>query len=135
MLKRDEDLRLRPAPLLLIILGLLVSPLATMGALTWIYSEGEFAGTILILGALFVWLWVGTLRIALSKGILRQTRFGFTSWSIESSRVTLKDGLGGDIPILPALIVVDFKSGKRIGFILKVQFRPRDLDNLRSILA
>lgn len=62
-------------------------------------------------------------------------RFGFTRWEVEATNALLTDGLGGDIPVLPAIIVTNRRTQKRVGYILKPQFRSRDLETLRKFIG
>jgi hypothetical protein len=119
-------------------LGLLAVPLSpgiVLGILTWIYRDGEVAGSLLFAGALWIWLSVATQRVAVSGGVLSMRRFGIRRWEIDVARATLQDGLAGDIPILPAIVVTDKKTRHRIGYLLKAQFRASDIQTLRDVVS
>jgi len=130
-----EKVTIRPALAALILLAVPLSPGIVLGVLTWLHRDGVLAGSFLFAGALAIWLSVATLRVELSNGILSMRRFGFTLWKVEAVHARLHDGLGGDIPVLPAVVVSDSRTRKRIGSILKAQFRPRDLEALCRVAS
>jgi len=130
-----ETFAIRPALAALILLAVPLSPGIVLGVLTWLHRDGELAGSFLFAGALAIWLSVATLRVELSNGILSMRRFGLTLWKVEAVHARLRDGSGGDVPVLPAVVVSDARTTKRIGSILKAQFRPRDLEALRRLVA
>jgi hypothetical protein len=129
----EEEFSMRPSKAALIALALLVSPGVVLGVMTWVYADGRLAGSILFCGAVLIWLSVGSLRVVAASGNVSMHRFGRTLWSTALADIVLREGLGGDIPILPALVVVG-KTRKPIRYILKSQFRTSDLEKLRRLV-
>ena len=130
-----ESLVIRPAGSLLVALAIPLAPGIVLGGLTWIYRDGVVAGSFLFVGALTIWLSVATIRIIVRDGIVSKCQFFFTRWSIAISDVSLSTGRTGDIPIMPALIFSNRKTGKVVGSILIAQFRKRDIQLLRDAIG
>ncbi len=116
------------------LLAIPVSPGVVLGILTWVYRDGELAGTIVFIGALMIWLSVATIKVTLSQGILSKSVFGVVWWSVEIDKVHIHESLSGDLPLIPAIIVSDQETGRQIGYILKPQFPAKDIQALRSAL-
>lgn len=130
-----KSFAIRPSLQVISLLGLVLLPGVILGALTWIYREGQLAGSFVSAVSLGIWLSVATLRVELSEGILSMRRFGFRRWAVDARSAILRDGGGGDGGLLPAILVFERKTKKKIGYILKVQFSARDIAALRVLLA
>jgi len=92
-------------------------------------------GLVLLFGAMLIWLSVATIRIQLFSDRLERKVFWHTCWKINLADASLREGRGGDIPFIPAIIVSDRQTGKKIGEILKPQFKVRVLVALKEALA
>jgi hypothetical protein len=90
------------------------SPLVTVGA---------------FLSALYFWLYGSTGRVVIKDGVLSLRRFWRTTWSVPINEAVVGSGAAGERVVLPALVVCN-RSGKKIGFILKVQFPTEQLEEL-----
>lgn len=82
-----------------------------------------------------MWLSVATIRIKLFSDRLERKVFWHTRWRINLADASLREGRGGDIPFIPAIIVSDRRTGRKIGEILKPQFRAKDLAALKEALV
>ena len=131
----SEPLVLKPDPTALAILGALVGFGPIAGILTWIYQNGQVYGSILFAGATLIWASVATIRVKLHENKLERKVFWHTRWKIDLADASLKEGFGGDIPFIPAITVLDRRTGKKVGEILKPQFRVRDLSALKGALT
>jgi hypothetical protein len=130
-----QGLLIKPAISTLLALALPVSPGVVVGVLTWIYWDGVIAGSVLFVGALVIWLSVATIRLEVRDCVISKRQFWVTRWSIEASNASIRDGLAGDIPIIPAIVLTDKRTRKVIGSILKSQFHKADLQALREVAA
>ena len=129
------DLVLKPSPAVLWLLGIAVSFGIIVGILTFISKSGVIYGAILFLGAVFIWLYVGSMRIRLYSDRLEVRRFWRPLWESTLSGVIIKDGRAGDFSVIPAMLFIDRISGNRVGVILKSQFRPSDLLALKEAIG
>lgn len=135
MLENGGPLTLRPSATALVLLAIPLAPGVILGVLTWLYADGELAGTIILVAAVTIWLSVATINIRLDDRRLSKYVFGALRWSVSIDQARIYEGLGGDLPILPAIVVADKSSGRMIGWILKSQFLTRDIDLLCSRLG
>ena len=130
-----ETLVVRPSFAIIVFLAAVVSPGVVLGALTLIYWEGVLPGIAVSLLAITTVLSVATIRIEIRDGAIAKYQFFRRAWSIELQHAIVFDGLAGDVPILPAVVVKDRRTGKEVGYILKTQFKAVDIRSLRSVLA
>ena len=133
--KEDVRINLRPAPSTLALIGVLVGIGPVLCAIAFYYKVSEVYGLVLLSGSAIIWFSIATIRIKLYSDSLESKVFGRTRWKINLADASLRDGRGGDIPFIPAIIVSDRRSGKKIGEILKPQFKVQDLSALKEALA
>jgi hypothetical protein len=134
--KKDvPDLMLKPSPAVLFLLGVAVSFGIIVGILTFISRSGVAYGAVLFFGAVFIWLYVGSVRIKLYPNRLEMLRFWRRKWNATLADVVIKDGRAGDFSVIPAILIVDRVSGNRVGEILKSQFKPSDLVALKEAIV
>jgi len=77
---------------------------------------------------------VASVRVIVSPDAIELRRFWTRRWRGERPHVRLAHGLGGDVPVIPALVATDVRSGERIGVVLKTQFEKADIDWLHDAL-
>jgi len=89
------------------------------------------------LPALGCWLLteISTVRLHLSPQRFWLTRRGFVRWSVERNEAVLEPGRVGDLSSLPGLIVIERKSGKKVGEIISGQFPADELAKLTAALS
>lgn len=129
MAKADQapGIEIRPATSTLVVLGILVSPLLILGVVSWAFQTEQLAGAALTTAGLLVWGSVATIRITLRNGLIVRRVFWRTSWSIASADAVLEVGRGGDVPLIPALLVKRRSTGEKVGEILRPQFHGEEL--------
>ncbi len=133
--RNQEVLILKPDPAGVVIIGVILSPGVVLGIISWIYRVEVLYGTLILLGAALIWASLATIRIKLHGKRLERWVFWHRKWAIDLDDAMFKEGVGGDIPILPAIIVTRRSTGKKVGEILTRQFRARDLSALKEALA
>ena len=110
--------------------GLLVAWL-TLSAESWI--DGLYSMPIVGLG-LFLVFEATTLRLHASQERVWLSRFWHIRWWVRRECVELREGLVGDIPFVPGLIVFDRCSDERVGEIIIHQFSATALAQWRADL-
>ena len=128
-------LNLKPSPSALILIGFLVGVGPILCVVSFYYRVSESYGLVILLGAILIWLSVATIRIKLYSDRLERKVFWHTRWTINLADASLREGRGGDAAFIPAIIVSDRRTGRRIGEILKPQFKVQDLLALQEALA
>lgn len=134
MLSKSNVAVLRPSLSSLILLGVLVSFGPILALLTFYYNDGQIYGIIAAVGALLLWGSVATLRIEIHSEWLEKKVFWCSRWKIAIADAALSEGSGGDIRLIPAIIISDRSRGRRVGEILKPLFRTQDLVKFLSAL-
>jgi len=136
-LKAREAIRvnLKPAPSALVLIGFLVGFGPALCIVSFYYKVSQVYGLVLLFGAMLIWLSVATIRVKLFSDHLERKIFWHTSWRVNLADASLREGRGGDLPFIPAIIVSDRQTGRKIGEILKPQFKVRDLLVLKEALA
>jgi hypothetical protein len=110
------------------------SPLIALGVADLILHPSDwFVGLPLIALGVGVVCYNATLRLLVSEHDVTLTRFGRRVWSAPRRGSELRDGKGGDIPILPAYVI--WSHGKRTGYILKSWFDADVIASLRNALT
>lgn len=113
------------------ILAIVCAPVAALGAVDlflnpdqWPYATALIAGAILLVGYNL------TIRLLIDEDAVTFKRYGLIVWRTPRRGAQIEDGLAGDVPFLPALIV---RHGtKKIGFVVKGWFPEIALSALRQ---
>ncbi|MBW8858792.1 MAG: hypothetical protein JF570_03420 [Caulobacter sp.] len=116
------------------ILAVLCAPIAALGVINlflnpdlWPYSLTLIAGTVLVVGYNL------TVRLLIDEEFVTFKRYGLVVWRAPRQGAKIEDGLAGDVPFLPSLII---RLGpKRVGFIAKGWFGETALSALRQALV
>jgi hypothetical protein len=115
------------------ILAIICAPLAAVGALDlflnpdqWPYATAVISGAIILVGYNF------TVRLFIDDDFVTFKRYGVVVWRTPRRGAQIEDGLAGDIPFLPALIIRH--GAKKVGFIAKGWFEEPALSALRQAL-
>jgi hypothetical protein len=115
------------------ILAIICTPIVAVGAIDlvlnpdqWPYATALIAGSIPVVGYNF------TIRLLIDEGFVTFKRYGLVVWRIPRHGAQIEDGLAGDVPFLPALIIRH--GAKKVGFIAKSWFEEAALSALRQAL-
>jgi hypothetical protein len=128
----DARFVLWSSPLARWIMVILMSPM-WLGGLWQIVHWHDAGGLILIGIAFGLWAYgIGVCRIIATDTFVEQRRF-WGEWRLPVQDTTFRFGTGGDIPILPSVILENRKSGLR-GDINIRSFAPARLRELLSFL-
>jgi|HubBroStandDraft_5_1064220.scaffolds.fasta_scaffold11657_3 hypothetical protein len=127
---------LRPRTLNIVLLALLLIPL--WGAGLWdILRFGELlAGFGLIGLAVLIWVpGIAGVRVVAGNDHVEMYRLFWRVWKVGISHLVIREGLGGDLPILPAFILQ--QEGKRDskGYLVKSLFAPDRLEEFLAFLT
>lgn len=113
------------------ILVVVCSPIAALGAVDlalnatqWPYAAALIAGAIVVIGYNF------TARLVIDAEFVTFKRYGRIVWRTPRRGVQIEDGMAGDIPILPAVIIR--QNGRKVGFVAKGWFYEAALSALRA---
>lgn len=116
------------------ILAIICTPIAALGAIDlvlnphqWPYATALIAGSILVVGYNF------TIRLLIDEGFVTFKRYGLVVWRTPLRGAQIEDGLAGDVPFLPALII--HHGANKVGFIAKSWFGEAALSALRQALT
>lgn len=121
------SIELRPATSTLVVLSIFVSPLWILGVISWAFQVEHLAGAVLAAVGVLVWSSVATIRISLRNGLIVRKVFGRTTWSIASVDALIEQGRGGDLRLIPAILIKRRSTGELVGEILKPQFHAEAL--------
>ncbi|MFO1248477.1 MAG: hypothetical protein U1E93_09725 [Alphaproteobacteria bacterium] len=123
---------LRPSLRSMVVVAMALSP--GWGAGLWqVMRHDPFVGLVLCAMAFALWFYgVGSLRIVADNETIEMFRLFWREWGFPISGLTIRQGAGGDIPMLPA-IVLEQSSGAR-GAILLMTFNGREVWTLLSFL-
>jgi hypothetical protein len=115
------------------ILAIICSPIAVIGAIDlvlnpdqWPYALAAMAGAVLIVGYNF------TVRLLIDEDFVTFKRYGVVVWRTPRRGAQIEDGLAGDVPFLPSLII--YHRGRKVGFIAKGWFEENAVSALRKAL-
>lgn len=115
------------------ILAIICTPIAVLGVIDlflnpdqWPYAIALIAGAVLVVGYNL------TVRLLIDGDFVTFKRYGVVVWRVPRRGAQIEDGLAGDVPFLPALII---HHGKRkVGIIAKGWFEEAALSALRQAL-
>lgn len=124
--------RIYPAVSTQVVMAVLVSIGPILLVLSLIYNVEIVISGLVCLACVLVWMSVSTIRIKIYSDRIERWVFWRKSWSVDIGDAEVKDGSGGDFPVIPALIVTRKSTGKKVGEILKPQFAPADIAAIRS---
>lgn len=115
------------------ILVIICSPIAAIGAVDlvlnpseWPYAAALIAGSIVVVGYNF------TARLVIDGEFVTFKRYGRVVWRASRHGAQIEDGMAGDVPFLPAVIVR--QNGRKVGFVAKGWFDDAALSALRAAL-
>ena len=115
------------------ILVIICSPLAVLGVADLILNPDQWPyATALIAGMMLVVGYNLTVRLVIDDDFVTFKRYGLVVWRTPRLGAQIEDGLAGDLPVLPALIIRH--GAKKIGFIAKGWFEDTALSALRKTL-
>lgn len=134
-IESDGHFSMSASPVSICIALIAVSFGFVVGAGTWIYNDHAMDGSILFLGASYVLASVATQKVKVYGDRIDGIAFWRVKWSVWLQDAKIESGRGGDFALVPAIIVSNVKTGKRVGYILKSQFRAQDIEKFQSILA
>ncbi|WP_143755151.1 hypothetical protein [Caulobacter sp. B11] len=133
---------MRPATAGQVILACIGVPFVALGLVgAWAsFTSGDLLWAVIIgialpSGGCWLLTEISTVRLHLTEERLWLTRRGFVCWSVERDQAVLEPGGVGDLSTLPGLIVIERKSGKKVGEIISGQFRADELAKLRAALS
>jgi len=113
------------------ILAVIGLPFAVLGAVDLVLNPAQWptamalvAGTMLLVGYNF------TARLVIEDEFITFKRYGRVVWRTPRRGAQIGDGLAGDVPLIPAVIVR--QDGRKVGFILKGWFDEAALSYLRD---
>lgn len=113
------------------VLAIICSPLAVLGVADLILNPDQWPyATALIVGAMLVVGYNFTVRLLIDEDFVTFKRYGLVVWRTPRRGAQIEDGLAGDVPVLPALIIRH--GAKKIGFIAKGWFEETALSALRQ---
>ncbi|RAK59868.1 hypothetical protein DJ021_08640 [Phenylobacterium hankyongense] len=116
------------------VLAAACAPIAGIGAVDlvlapteWPYGVGCIALGVIVVGYNF------TARLSIDADFVTFSRYGRVVWRAPRSGTQIEDGLAGDMPFIPALILR--QGGKKVGFVLKGWFDDNALSELRKAVS
>ncbi|MGB8364250.1 MAG: hypothetical protein ACLQUZ_02110 [Rhizomicrobium sp.] len=97
---------LRPQTKVMIIFAVVLSPM-WLEAVWDIFRYGEYGAGLGLIGiALLLWAYgTGTVCIVATERFIEMRRFFRKEWRLQIDKLSIHEGIGGDIPILPAYIL------------------------------
>ena len=115
------------------ILAIICAPIAVLGAIDlflnpnqWPYAVALMAGAVLVVGYNL------TVRLLIDEDFVTFKRYGVVVWRVPRRGAQIEDGLAGDVPFLPAMII--YQGERRVGFVAKGWFEETALSALRKAL-
>lgn len=119
----------------MVMFAIVLSPMLLIGLYN-ILRFGSFAvGAILIGIPLLIWAYGNaTVRIIATEQIVEMRRLFWRVWRLEIDKVMIREGAGGDIPILPAYVLEQRSSSAR-GTIVRLLFSKERLEELLNFLV
>ena len=126
---------LRPAVMTMVIFAVVLSPMWLIGLWNLVRFSSYGPGTLLVLIPLAIWVYgVAGVRVTATERFVEMRRLFWREWRLETPKITIREGTGGDIPILPACVLE--QTGARVrGTIVKVQFQRERLDEFLEYLV
>ena len=123
----------RPRTSAWMILAIICTPITVLGAVDlflnpnqWPYAMGLIAGAVLVV------CYNLTVRLLIDEDFVTFKRYGVVVWRTPRRGAQIEEGLAGDVPFLPALII--YHDGRKVGFIAKGWFAETALSALRKAL-
>ena len=113
------------------ILAVVCLPIAALGVAglvlnptQWPFAVALIAGAIVVVGYNF------TARLVIDGEFVTFKRYGRIVWRTSRRGAQIEDGMAGDVPILPAVLIR--QNGRMVGFVLKGWFDDAALSALRA---
>ena len=115
------------------ILAIICTPIAALGAIDLFLNPDQWPYAIaLIVGAVLIVGYNLTVRLLIDENFVTFKRYGLVVWRTPRRGAQIEDGLAGDVPFLPALIIRH--GAKKVGFVAKGWFEETALSALRQAL-
>jgi len=126
---------LRPRGLNIVLMALVLSPLWAAGLWDiWRFMELAVGSGLLGL-ALVIWLYgIASVRVVAGDKYVEMRRLFWRVWRVEVSHSTIREGYGGDLPLLPAFILQQGNRGPK-GYLVKYLFAPARLEAFLDFLV
>jgi hypothetical protein len=99
-----------------------------------VYNMDLIYGAILAAGSFAIWLSLATIRIKVYSNRIERFVFWRRTWGANIRNISFRSGLCGDMPIIPSIDFIDQESGNKIGYLLKHQFKKKDLNKFLNII-
>jgi hypothetical protein len=130
----NNTLILRPSAATMLIFAGVLSPMWVVGLWNLIRFESYGPGLLLVGIPLVIWVYGSAgVRIVATGKFVEMRRLFWREWRLETDKVIIREGFGGDIPILPAFVLEESASGAH-GSIPKAPFQKERLDELLEFL-
>ena len=109
-------------------------PLIALGVTDLALNPSEWlTATALVVGSVTVICFNATMRLCISKDDVRLFRYGRTVWITARVGTEIREGLAGDVPIIPSFVL--WRNGEKVGYLLKSWFDASTIDELQKALA
>ena len=110
------------------------APLAAAGLIGLILNPGQWVWALAcIVFALAIVGFNASARLVITTDAVELRRYGRLVWSTPRIGTEIKDGLAGDVAIIPAHIL--WHDGHKAGYVLKSWFSPETITKIRQALA
>jgi hypothetical protein len=124
----------RPRVLASLGYSVVTTPMWLGGLWNAIRYNSYLVGIVLIGIPFVIWLYsIGSIRIVATADFIEFRRLFWSEWKLNTAKITISEGRGGDIPILPAVILTDRNSGESHS-ITRSPFKKKCLDLLLEFL-
>jgi len=113
---------------------IICAPMLALGVVDFVLSPSEWVYALAIVaGALGLIGYNFTVRLVIDEVHVTLRRYGRVVWTVPKNGTEVTDGLAGDLPFIPAVILR--RDGKKVGYVLKGWFDDGALAELRRTLA
>lgn len=116
------------------ILLIVCAPMAILGALELRFSPSDWIYGVTILASVAAVIGYNlTVRLMIDATDVTLKRYGRTVWSVPRRGTSVEDGLAGELPFIPALVL--WRDGRKAGYVLKLWFDEKALTTLRTAVG